>query len=227
MNDISRFALYIMPEGAIGAFGAAWLGWDAGQGRALPAPADAPPGWDRITAEPRRYGFHATIKPPFRLSEGSSPAALHAAAAALCARLAPVACDGLHLAGLGHFLALVPEGDTTALDALAARVVAELDPFRRPATAGELARRRAAGLTPRQDAHLLRWGYPYVMEDFRAHFTLTGRLDPGERKAIADHLGRQLSGLPLRSLGIDSLCLAGEQTGGGFRLLHRYPLGAG
>jgi putative phosphonate metabolism protein len=227
MDDISRFALYIIPEGPLGTFGEAWLGWDAGQGRALPPPADAPPGWERMTAEPRRYGFHATIKPPFRLAPGMTADGLHAAVAGLCAGLAPVVCDGLSLAALDGFLALLPDGDTGALDRLAARVVTELDPFRRPAPPEELARRRAACLTPRQEAHLLRWGYPYVMDDFRAHFTLTGRLEPGERDAIAAHLGRQLSGLPLRPLRIDSLCLAGEQAGGGFRRLHRYPLSAG
>ena len=33
-----------------------------------------------------------------------------------------------------------------------------------PPSEAELARRRAAGLTPRQDELLMRWGYPYVLE---------------------------------------------------------------
>lgn len=227
MDDILRYALYLMPEGPLGAFGAAWLGWDPVRGRALPPPPDAPPGWDKITAAPRPYGFHATIKPPFRLAEGATPATLHAAAAALCAGLAPVACAGLSLGTLDGCLALLPDGDTGPLDRLAAQVVAELDSFRRPAPPDEIARRRAAGLTPRQDGHLLRWGYPYVMEDFRAHFTLTGHLEAAEADTISLHLRPGLAGLPLRPFRVDSLCLAGEQQGGGFRLLHRYPLSAG
>ncbi|WP_397422472.1 DUF1045 domain-containing protein, partial [Phenylobacterium sp.] len=33
-----------------------------------------------------------------------------------------------------------------------------------------------AGLSPEQDARMLKWGYPYVYEDFRFHMTLTGRI---------------------------------------------------
>jgi putative phosphonate metabolism protein len=224
MDDIARYALYLIPEGALGAFGEEWLGWDAARGVALPAPEGAPADWQAITAEPRRYGFHATIKPPFRLAEGCTAAALGEAVGALCARLDPVDCAGLRLSAIEGFLALVPEGETAALDTFAARIVAELDGFRRPADAGEIARRRAAGLTEGQEANLARWGYPYVMEEFRAHFTLTGRLPPDRGAEVAAHLAGWLVGVRLRPFRVESLCLAGEMAGGGFRLLHRYAL---
>ena len=227
MDDIARYALYVMPEGTLGAFGEEWLGWDAARGVALPAPDGAPADWEAIAAEPRRYGFHATIKPPFRLAEGCTADALGAAVAGLCADLAPVDCAGLKLSAIEGFLALVPEGETAALDTFAARVVAELDGFRRPAEAGEIARRRAAGLTAGQEANLVRWGYPYVMEEFRAHFTLTGRLPSARGAEVAAHLATRLATVPLCPFQVDSLCLAGEMVGGGFRLLHRYALSGG
>jgi len=40
----------------------------------------------------------------------------------------------------------------------------------------ELPCRRQAVLSPAQDALLVRWGYPYVMEYFRFHCSLTGSL---------------------------------------------------
>ena len=227
MDDIARYALYLMPEGTLGAFGEDWLGWDAARGVALPAPDGAPADWEAIAAEPRRYGFHATIKPPFRLAEGCTADALGAAVAGLCADLAPVDCAGLKLSAIEGFLALVPEGETAALDTFAARVVAALDGFRRPAEAGEIARRRAAGLTAGQEANLVRWGYPYVMEEFRAHFTLTGRLPSARGAEVAAHLATRLATVPLCPFQVDSLCLAGEMVGGGFRLLHRYALSGG
>ncbi len=219
MDDVVRFALYLVPEGPLGAFGADWLGWDMARGTALPIPEE----WASVTAEPRRYGFHATVKPPFRLAEGRDAAGLMDAVGALCADVAPFTCDGLRLASLDGFVALVPDGDTGPLDRFAARVVADLDGFRRPAEAQEIARRRAAGLSARQEDYLLRWGYPYVMDEFRAHFTLTTRLGP-ERDAVMAHLQTRLADVPLRPFSVDSLCLVGEQAAGGFRLIHRYAL---
>lgn len=224
MDDVLRYALYLMPEGTLGAFGDAWLGWDATRGVPLPAPVEVSADWAAITAEPRRYGFHATVKPPFRLAEGRDAATLEAAVGAFCATVAPFDLAGLRLASIDGFLALVPEGETGALDALAARVVAELDGFRQLAGTEEIARRRAAGLSARQEAYLLRWGYPYVMEEFRAHFTLTGRLEPARQAQVAAHLETRLARVALRPFRVESLCLAGEQAGGGFRLLHRYAL---
>ncbi len=223
MDEFLRYGLYLVPDGPLGAFGQEWLAWDMGRGVALDAPAGAPQGWEAITAEPRRYGFHATVKPPFRLAEGRDVASLVEAVDALCTDVAAFNCDGLQLASLDGFLALVPEGDTGALDRFAARVVAELDEFRRPAGEEEIARRRKAGLSARQEEYLLRWGYPYVMEEFRAHFTLSGRLGKGQ-KAVKAHLEARLTGVPLRPFRVESLCLVGEQAGGGFRMVHRHAL---
>jgi hypothetical protein len=224
MAEFQRYALYLVPDGALGAFGAAWLAWDTARGIALAAPDGAPGGWAEKTLSARNYGFHATIKPPFRLAEGTDAPGLMDATATLCARLRPFDCDGLVLANLDRFLALVPTGPTGPLDGFAAEVVADLDPFRRPALPQETARRRAAGLTPRQEDYLNRWGYPYVMEEFQAHFTLTDRLDAGALPIFTAHLQDRLAAVPLRPFRVDSLCLVGELATGGFALIHRYAL---
>ncbi|MEN9060138.1 DUF1045 domain-containing protein [Ponticoccus litoralis] len=169
----ARFAVYYLPpEGALSSFGARWLGWDVLTGRA--APHWPEPGLEAVTQTPRKYGFHATLKPPFRLAEGQTPEALDKAVAAMAARCAPAPAEGLEVARLGSFLALVPQGDTAQIARIAATCVEALDEFRAPATEAELARRRAARLTPEQEALLSRWGYPYVMQAFRFHMTLTG-----------------------------------------------------
>ncbi|MFC3118579.1 DUF1045 domain-containing protein [Jhaorihella thermophila] len=156
-------------------FATRWLGWDCTTGRTTVPPAldGLPRPWDEITNTPRHYGLHATIKPPFRLAEGVTLADLLTACAAFCATTRPVRLDGLKLTTLGRFLALRPVGDETALNALAARCVRDLEPFRAPLTAEERAR-RAAGLRPDLIRTLDRWGYPHVMEAFRFHITLTG-----------------------------------------------------
>ncbi|GHE01200.1 phosphonate metabolism protein [Defluviimonas sp. 20V17] len=227
MTDYARYAIYYTPPpGALADFGARWLGWDAARGRArahFDLPALPRPVAD-LTAAPRKYGFHGTLKPPFRLAPGQSRATLDTALEDLAARLAPVTLAGLRLARLGGFLALVPEGEAAALAALAAEVVARLDAFRAPPTRDELQRRRAAGLSPAQEANLLRWGYPYVMEEFRFHLTLTGALPPEAAEATRAALAPVLAPLQPRPFVLDALSLCGEDGAGRFHLLHRVPL---
>lgn len=226
MENYKRYAIYYAPEGDLAEFGANWLGWDAATGteRTPPALPGLPCPAPEITATPRKYGFHGTIKPPFFLAPGQSAAALHDAAKALSARLAPVTLEGLQLSQLGSFLALTPKGDATALATLAAAVVMELDDFRAPPSEAEIARRRPEHLSEAQRALLARWGYPYVMEEFRFHLTLSGRLSAEDAAATRAALAPVVAPLLPAPFEITSLCLFGEAEDGRFHILHRYAL---
>jgi len=227
-GDFQRYAIYYSPpaDAAWARFATHWLGWDMETGAKVPhrPVSGLPLPVQEITETPRKYGAHATIKPPFRLAGGMTREGLEAACAALCAAQAPLRMDGLALTRLGRFLALRPVGDTAALDALAARAVAALDPFRAPAPEAELARRRAAGLSPAQEENLARWGYPYVMGEFRFHITLSGKLPKPALGAVEAALTRDLVPLLPAPFGIDDLALVGEDAEGRFHLIHRYAL---
>ena len=71
------------------------------------------------------------------------------------------------------------------------------EPHRLRPDAAELARRRGAGLSAGEDALLVRWGYPHVMERWRFHMTLTRRLNAAEmaqfRPAAEHHFGNALA----------------------------------
>ncbi|MDX2483043.1 MAG: DUF1045 domain-containing protein [Pseudodonghicola sp.] len=226
--NFQRYAIYYAPpaEAEWGRFATHWLGWDMATGAevAHPEAPDLLLPVSEITATPRKYGLHATIKPPFRLAEGQTRAALEAGCAALCADLAPLRMDGLALARLGRFLALRPLGETAALTALAARTVEALDAFRAPAPEAEVERRRAAGLSPAQEANLMRWGYPYVMDTFRFHITLSGKLAKPVLGAVETTLALDLVPLLPAPFGIADLALVGEDAAGQFHLIHRYTL---
>jgi len=227
MWDFKRYAIYYAPEpGPLATFAAAWLGWDPERGAevAHPAVAALPRPVAELTETPRKYGFHGTIKPPFRLAEGQSIEALHAAAGALCARLAPVTLEGLELSRLGSFLALTPKGDAGALAALAGTMVQELDSFRAPLSEAEMAKRNPGKLTPAQRALLETWGYPYVLDEFRFHLTLTGKLSGDEAEAVKAALAPVVAPLLPVPFRVTSLCLFGEAEDGWFHLLHRYTL---
>jgi putative phosphonate metabolism protein len=224
----TRYAVYWrpVPDTALGRFGAAWLGWEPAGGRTVahPAIADLPQPVATLTGTPRRYGLHATIKAPFRLGPGADAASLAEALGTLAERLEPVACDGLALAALGDFLALVPEGDAARIGVLASAVVAELDGFRAPLTPAEVARRNPERLSAAQRALLDRWGYPYVMAEFRFHVSLTGALSKADAAVTRDRLAPMIAPILPRPFRISELTLCGEDTEGRFHDLARFAL---
>jgi|HubBroStandDraft_6_1064221.scaffolds.fasta_scaffold161858_2 putative phosphonate metabolism protein len=227
----ARYAIYFVPAANcdLYRFGSAMLGYDCYSGEDVPTPADAgidAESWRRLTEEPRRYGFHATLKAPFRLAPGCSEAELVQAFFAFAQReRTPTRIDP-DIRLLGTFTAIVPCEPSAPLAALAERCTTELDPFRAAMPAAER-ERRAAGLSARQVHHLDRWGYPYVFEDFRFHMTLTGRLPPAQQDAVLALLRRHFA----RSCGdhpiaIDRLGLfKQEHADARFRVLHHAEIG--
>lgn len=185
----ARYALYAAPapDSALWRFGSSVIGYDA----ALALDAAFPEGglfaaddWPALTADPRRYGFHGTLKAPFVLAEGRSEAELLDAAAAFAQRQRTFVVPRLEVSLLKAFVALVPDEPSAALDALAADCVRHFEPFRAPLSDSDRARRLVAPLTDRQRQHLDAWGYPYVFEDFRFHMTLTGALPEDRRETV-------------------------------------------
>jgi hypothetical protein len=226
-----RAALYVMPGASdpLGAFGAAWLGRTA-DGAPLPPRPVEPAGWsaaalDVVTAEPRRYGFHATLRAPFRPADGVDLDMIEARAADLAAALPPVVItQGLQLRRIAHFLALVPAVRSEALQNFAARIVEGTNDLRRPLDADDRAKRLAKSrLTPRQIELMDRWGYPHVLEDFRFHMTLTGRL-PEDEPAVGrlfDALAGATAGFAGRPFIIDAIAVAVEFEPGAPFICHR------
>jgi len=219
--NYSRFAIYFTPKGPLAEFGASWLGWDIASG----APARQPrvEGVDvaHVTGRPRKYGFHGTLKPPLRLADGTTQKDFAKTASDIAARHESFVIPRLRLARLGHFLALVPDGPVPDLVELAADLVMGLDGFRAPASEAELARRKSAGLTPTQEAYLDQWGYPYVMDEFRFHLTLTGPLEDPE--AVEAAIAARLPAEAMINVPVVDVTLCGEADDG-FHALHRIPL---
>ena len=222
-----RVALYWAP--AVGSAGwkagCQWLGADAATGEALSKPSV--PGVEpalvrQITAEPRRYGWHATLKAPFRLRAGETLASLDAAVGSLAQVLSACPMPGLQVTILDGFVALRPGKPLPRVDALAAACVKALHPLAEPLSADELARRRKARLTPQQDALLQAWGYPWVLDEFRFHCSLTSRLEglnEAQRSAVLAAAQMHFNDLPEQRL--DRLSVYIEPIKGAPFRLHR------
>ncbi|MFT3973849.1 MAG: DUF1045 domain-containing protein [Amaricoccus sp.] len=222
MGEWRRHAIYFAPPqgSALARFGAAWLGWDPEAGAEVSRPADAPLAATAV-AEPARYGFHATLKAPFRLANAEALPDLDAATARLALALPGFALR-LDVAVIGAFVALVPAAAPTALATLEAGLVKGLDGFRAQLTDAETARRRPERLDATGRAHLAAWGYPHVLDRFRFHMTLTGPLGTPEaaRSALADRLQPLLA----EPMPVREICRFSEAPDGRFHLVRRFPL---
>ena len=220
-----RVGLYYAPreDDPLWAAAAHWLGRDPAGGPVPPQP-DLPD-IAAVTADARRYGFHATLKPPMRLRPGVTLADVKTRAAAVLRDLPGFDLPPLAVADLHGFLALRETTPCPALRTLADACVAGVDELREPPGAAELARRRAKPLSPEREAMLLRWGYPDVFETWQFHMTLTCRLDaPGHaifRPAAEAHFAAALD----RPRRVDAVCLFVETpVPGDFILSGRLPL---
>ncbi|KRB93135.1 phosphonate metabolism protein/1,5-bisphosphokinase (PRPP-forming) PhnN [Noviherbaspirillum sp. Root189] len=230
---MTRYAIYYTaaPDSALWNAGSRWLGRDAANGHRLEQPAipGVPaPVFQGLTGDPCRYGFHATLKAPFRLQDGFDESHLYAMAKAFAATQTPITLSGLQVRPINGFLALRPSGLRDDIAALAMRSVAYFDPLRAPLSESELSRRRHAGLSERQDALLQRWGYPYTEEEYRFHMTLTTSLrDIDEeaayaiRKAAEGWFDQALSTVPC---AIDAISIFREEVPNApFLFLKRFP----
>ncbi|MCV9936502.1 DUF1045 domain-containing protein [Boseaceae bacterium BT-24-1] len=227
-----RYALYYAPAAdcALWRFGSATLGYDAVTGADIDFAV--PPGcegldWPEVTAEPRRYGFHATLKAPFELANGRNEGALRAFARNYVAGRPPVRLAGLSVNALGRFIALTPSEPSEALQRFAFDIVQAFEPFRAPLSQIDLARRLQSPLTPAHRAYLEAYGYPYVDDAFRFHMTLTGSLpDGGVAPVKAALIQAYAQALPTGPVQIDRVAIFKQESRTSrFVLLDNIPLG--
>jgi hypothetical protein len=213
-----RYAIYFVPAAAsrFYRYGSAILGYDCYTGKTVEFPDELGNGavnWNELTATPRRYGFHATLKAPFYLAPSCTEQQLVNALQSF--------------AGLGHaihsftpiireledFIAVVPLEAEASRDALASSCTTIFDAYRAPISPQERARRIASGLSQSQIQNLDRWGYPYVLSEFRFHMTLTGAVSQRRKKAILAVLLNGFHHMNVeRSIVIDRLALMKQDS---------------
>ena len=206
-----RYTIYFTPRPltSLAQFGASVLGYDSHSGESVARMAldgIAAAALDAATAAPRKYGFHATLVAPFHLNDKHTEGDLLAALDTFCAQTSQASLGSLRVNALGDFIALTP-GDAASINELARQCVTFFDAFRAPLGPDDIARRGNARLTPRQQAHLIRWGYPYVFDEFRFHMTLTGSLAADEKSRFVAALTEAFAPLAGHSYDVDAVSL--------------------
>lgn len=223
-----RYALYYAPppDGPLEQFGTSWLGRHHATGEALPQPSVPgiePDRLARLTASPRRYGFHSTLKAPFCLARGRRPEALHDAVAEFAANMEAFILPPLVVDDLKGFVALVPSAPAPKLDQLAADCVRSFDAWRAPMTNDERARRLKSPLTARQLKQLESFGYPHVFDDFKFHMTLTERLVAADKAILLPFLHDHSAQIAAEPLVVDAIAIFEQPTpGAAFVMTARY-----
>jgi hypothetical protein len=210
-----RFAIYFAParESALWRAAESWF-----------MQPDLPP----ISVSARRYGFHATIKAPMALADGLDRTGLEMALAEFASRRTPVTVGRLAPTPIGGFLALTATPQPQALTDFAAEVVTAFEPFRAPMTAEDRSRRLGAPLTARQVELTDRYGYPYVLEEFLFHMTLTDRLEAGTLGAMRARAAAWFAEALGAPIVLDRLVLFHEaEPGAAFRRLDDHVLTGG
>lgn len=225
-----RYAVYFTPPSgdALLKVAANWLGRSAFSGEAVKTPSIR--GLEaseiaELTAEPRRYGFHATMKPPFRLADGVEEAELLSALMHFASSADTLVIPKLELSRIGSFFALTLEEPVAPLQQLANDVVVALDRFRAAPNEAEIARRRPESLSDAQRRNLEKWGYPYVFEEFRFHMTLTGRVTEKEQPRIERILDEFFAPVLAEPVEVGNLALFVEpEPGAAFEVHSLHPL---
>jgi Protein of unknown function (DUF1045) len=216
-----RSAIYWAPKPGdpLWSLGSKWLGRDAATGETLSQP-DVP-NIVELTSTARLYGFHCTLRSPMRLATSLDEfcaTAEHIAQATRSFTLPP-----LEPHDFGGFLALGLTAPCPEIRALADVCVRETDRHRAPLAPAEAARRRAPGLSRRQEAMLRRWGYPYVMEEWFFHTTLTRRLNSVEREAVVPRVERHFGSSLTAPRMVEDICVF-TQKAGDFSIAERFTL---
>lgn len=226
-----RYAIYFVPpmNDPLNRVATNWLGRDVFSGRSVEAPAITgltPAEIAFHTAAPRRYGFHGTLKSPFRLADGTTEKELLDALMHFADAVDPFEIPRLEIGSIGPFFALLTQAPVPELDALAASVVREFDAFRAPLTDSEIERRSPHKLTAPQLAYLHRWGYPYVFDEFRFHMTLTGPIDRAERERVEQALHTFFDPVLSEPVEVENVALfIEEEAGAPFEVHSLHPLG--
>lgn len=213
-----RYAVYFCPAAGSGldAFGREWLSIETVPG------VDAER-FRTLTSNVRRYGWHATLCAPFELTGSATYEDLRRIAVDIARQTDAIELP-LQLDQLGAFLALRPSGNESNVKQLAEQCVLHLNALRAPST-DEAWQRRAPQLDKTELALFRDYGYPYVLDRFRFHMTLSAPANDAEEQALRDWLAPKLA--TLAPAQVDALTLCREPAPGKpFEEIERLPLRA-
>ena len=226
-ENYKRYAIYYAPieNCELDVFGKCWLGWDPYKGveitKSYPPKLPNLQKFSRFVLAPKQYGFHGTIKAPFRLKDGYTYNDLENKVGEISKQIHSFHLDKLIIKKLGYFIALIPTNNLK-VNEVSNKFVEGLDYLRDELSENEIKKRNPIKLTSRQKKMLFKWGYPYVFNEFKFHLTLTSKLNIEEIDDVFKSLQNILTQFNLIKINFNSVCIFGQKSDEKFYFIKRF-----
>jgi len=226
-QNYERYAIYYAPleNSELDIFGKCWLGWDPYKGsQTNKSDFSKLPDFEKFSkfvVAPKQYGFHGTIKAPFRLKDGFTYNDLENQVGEISKQIHSFYLDQLIIKKLGNFIGLIPTNNLK-VNAVSNKFVKELDYLRDELSESEIKKRKPHKLTSNQKQLLFKWGYPYVFNEFKFHLTLTSKLNNVEIDDVFKSLQNILKQVNLNKISFNNICIFGQKSDEKFYFIKKF-----
>ena len=236
MKKYSRYAIYYAPpkESSLEEFGRYWFGWDPLNAKLInnKQRINYLNGFgiknlkniDKNVLIAKKYGFHGTLIPPFKLNKNYSTNTLFKKTEEIAKKLKKFKFYKFKLKKINNFYAFVQNKKNNNINKLSNRLVRELFKFRSPLTKKEIDRRNPSKLSKLQLNILYKWGYPYLMSEFNFHMTLASEVTGNKLYLELKKIERNKEIILNEINNFDKIYIFGENQKGMFENLENFSL---
>jgi len=236
MKKYSRYAIYYAPpkESSLEEFGRYWFGWDPLNAKLINNKRRINYlnrfgiknliNIDKNVLIAKKYGFHGTLIPPFKLNKNYSTNTLFKKTEEIAKKLKKFKFYKFKLKKINNFYAFVQNKKNNNINKLSNRLVRELFKFRSPLTKKEIDRRNPSKLSKLQLNILYKWGYPYLMSEFNFHMTLASEVKGNKLYLELKKIERNKEIILNEINNFDKIYIFGENQKGMFENLENFSL---
>ena len=236
MKKYSRYAIYYAPpkESSLEEFGRYWFGWDPLNAKLInnKQRINYLNGFgiknlkniDKNVLIAKKYGFHGTLIPPFKLNKNYSTNLLFKKTEDIAKKFKKFKFYKFKLKKMNNFYAFVQNKKNNNINKLSNRLVRELFKFRSPLTKKEIDRRNPSKLSKLQLNILYKWGYPYLMSEFNFHMTLASEVTGNKLYLELKKIERNKEIILNEINNFDKIYIFGENQKGMFENLENFSL---
>ena len=236
MKKYSRYAIYYAPpkESSLEEFGRYWFGWDPLNAKLINNKHRINYlnrfgiknliNIDKNVLIPKKYGFHGTLIPPFKLNKNYSTNTLFKKTEEIAKKFKKFKFYKFKLKKINNFYAFVQNKKNNNINKLSNRLVRELFKFRSPLTKKEIDRRNPSKLSKLQLSILYKWGYPYLMSEFNFHMTLASEVTGNKLYSELKKIEKNKEIILNEINNFDKIYIFGENQKGMFENLENFSL---
>ena len=174
--------------------------------------------------QPAKYGFHATLKAPFRLKRNVKTKNFYDVISHIAAQHSRFKIKGLKIVYSKKFTLITSRKPNKLLINLENDLVKHLDTFRAELNKTEIKKRIPDSLTFKQNKYLKEWGYPFVLDQYKFHMTLMNQNNNKLSNKQKLELEKLIYKISNNLLEFNEISLLGENKNGYFEEIKRFKL---